>query len=167
MSRSRFRRRSGFVLMTAMVLLAVAMAIVVGWVKIAVLEVRETHLAEDRLQAEWLAESALARAGAKLLADRDYHGETWQVTAPELGRSSSRQKSTASGEAAGPGGLTLISVEPLADRPTARRVRVRADFPARVAADGTSSAGNRVSKQAIFDLRPSAGARDQPTEERP
>lgn len=44
--------------------------------------------AEDqRIQADWLAHSAAARAAVKLEADATYSGETWQVSAEQLGQS--------------------------------------------------------------------------------
>jgi Tfp pilus assembly protein PilV len=140
--------------MIVVVLLAVAMAMVIGWARVAVVQIRQAHAAEDQLQADWLAESALARAGAKLAANPDYQGETWQASATELDRSTATA-----------GGVTLITVEPIADRPTARRVSVRADFPAAGAEVGPNV--HRVSKQAIFNLPPSADSTAPPAEERP
>src|SRR5262245_58154980 len=69
---------------------------------------------ERRMQAEWLAESGAARAAARLTADHAYEGETWNVSAADLG-----------GEAA----AVNIVVEPIADQPTRRLIRVEADFP--------------------------------------
>jgi len=37
------------------------------------------------VQAAWLAESGLERAAARLVADPSYAGETWQLTAEQLG----------------------------------------------------------------------------------
>lgn len=39
---------------------------------------------ERRLQADWLVQSASARAAAKLATDAAYSGETWQVSADEI-----------------------------------------------------------------------------------
>lgn len=39
-----------------------------------------------RLQADWLVHSASARAAAKLSADAAYKGETWKVSADQLGQ---------------------------------------------------------------------------------
>ena len=73
------RRRAGAVLLIVMACLAIAMTIIVGWAKIALLEDRQARSAEDRLQAEWLADSAIQRAAAQLLANSEYSGETWRV----------------------------------------------------------------------------------------
>ncbi len=94
--------RQGVALIPALVCL-----VLVGM--LCALALRTTHtqrvvgIAEHRrLQAEWLAESGLARAAARLAADPSYKGETWDVpgaapsaklTARELsGSRSSRPK---------------------------------------------------------------------------
>jgi Tfp pilus assembly protein PilX len=139
-------RRTGFVLMIVLVFLAIGMTLVVGWLRIAMLDYRQSRATEDRLQAEWLAESALERAGAKLLGDRSYQGENWQVSATDLGRPATVAERSA-------GGVVVIAVEPVPDRPTARRVHVQADFPAgEVAAPSGNVAVNRASKQTVFEL---------------
>lgn len=70
---------------------------------------------ERRVQVEWLAESALARASARLTADRGgYKGETWNIAAADLG---------------GQAGVVRITVETVANQAARRRVRVQADFP--------------------------------------
>ena len=69
---------------------------------------------ERRSQADWLAESGLARASAKLAADPKYAGETWAPPAEALG---------------GRKGEVRITLDDVKDRPGARRVRVQADFP--------------------------------------
>ncbi len=79
MSRRRFDRRpGGFVLFIVLALLAVSTVLVANTARILILENRQAERAEDRQQAEWVAESALERAGARLLADRAYQGETWR-----------------------------------------------------------------------------------------
>jgi hypothetical protein len=70
---------------------------------------------ERRLQAEWLVESGLERAAARLAAGGDYAGETWDLAPGDLGRSH-------------PARVT-IRVEPVANTPERRLVRVQADYP--------------------------------------
>ena len=89
---------------------------------------------ERRMQAEWLVESGLARASAKLGADRGYRGETWEVPAKAL-------------EGASPG-LVKIVVEAIENQPGRRRVGVVADFP------GGDDHRARMSKHLIVDLEP-------------
>ena len=83
--------------------------------KIGLAQRTQTQGEERRLQAEWLAEAGLERAGAKLAAARDYTGETWTVPAEDLD--------------ARDAGLIAIQVEPVPDHPTRRRVTIVADFP--------------------------------------
>ncbi len=138
----RLRRRSGMTLILVLVFLAVSMALIVGWARIAVLQTRQARAAEDRLQAIWLAESAVERAAERLLADPDYRGETWSVAADEFGRHSNG--------AASAGGIAVITVEPAAGDAQVRQVKVRADYPA------TGNHSSRVSKQVSVEM-PSRG----------
>ena len=83
---SRRRRNAGFVLLIVMACLAIVTVLVAGWARMAMVENRQQRSAEDRQQARWLAEAALQRAAAHLLLDREYQGETWQVTAADVDR---------------------------------------------------------------------------------
>jgi type II secretory pathway component PulK len=139
MPRSRIGRpRSGMVLVVVLVCLAVAMTMVAGWVSVAAAQARQSRAIEDRLQATWLAESAVGRAAARLRADPDYQGETWEVAGEEFGGHSK------AGLAAG--GVAVISIESDAENSRRRKVVVRADYPA------TGTRANRVSKQIVVDL---------------
>jgi Tfp pilus assembly protein PilX len=75
---------------------------------------------ERRLQAEWLAESGAQRALARLAVDSTYKGETWSVSADDLGQSEK------SGESAG---NVAIAVDSVAADSGRRRVRITADYP--------------------------------------
>jgi hypothetical protein len=87
---------------------------------------------EHALQSEWLAESGIERAVARLAGDPEYRGETWTIPADALG---------------GPlPGLVSIKVGPLNDGRDRRLVTVQADFP------GDPERRVRTSKQAIVDL---------------
>ena len=87
---------------------------------------------ERALQADWLAESGIDRAAARLAEDPHYSGETWSITAETLGGPSP--------------GVVTIKVEPRRDGPERRLVTVQADYP--------SALNQRVrsSKTAIVDL---------------
>jgi hypothetical protein len=87
---------------------------------------------ERRMQAEWLAESGLARAAARLAADPGYKGETWDVAAGALGGAEP--------------GVVRIAVEAVKDAPGRRRVRAEADYP------GGTSRRARLSKELILDV---------------
>jgi type II secretory pathway component PulK len=75
---------------------------------------------ERRLQAEWLAESGAQRALARLATNRDYVGETWSLSAQDLGQSATTSESAAT---------VAIAVERVAADPARRRVKVTADYP--------------------------------------
>lgn len=109
-------RRRGFVA-AALVAILFFLALVVGvLLRVAWLRHADLRAAERRLQAEWLAESALGRASARLGADPSYKGETWEVAADALGGRDA--------------GSVRIEVAAVPDHPDRRAVRVRADYPA-------------------------------------
>ncbi len=113
----RRRRRSsrGAVLVVVIVCLAIVTAVFVSIVKMAAAERRATRTGQWRMQATWLAESALERAASRLADDDAYAGETWTVTAKEL-------------DSAEPGSVE-IEIRAIPGRPDRRLVRVRADYP--------------------------------------
>lgn len=108
-------RRSGLILALALLVLAVLVLVFSALLN----RVHHNHTllrAERRaLQSEWLVQSGFERASLQLLDDPDYSGETWLIPASDLGGSASAR--------------VQVSVEPLADHPDLRRVRVRADYP--------------------------------------
>ena len=77
--------RRGAVLISVMVALALITALSVAWLRIAAGERRLLREQQQRLEAGCLADSALARAAARLAADPNYRGETWHVVAESLG----------------------------------------------------------------------------------
>ena len=108
-------RRRGIVAAALVVALFVLVMLAGGLLRVAWLRHSELRAAERRLQAEWLAESALDRAAARLMADAGYRGETWAVPAEDLGGRD--------------GGSVRIEVRPVPDHPDRRIVRARADYP--------------------------------------
>jgi hypothetical protein len=126
-------RRQGLVIIPVLVTL-VLVTLFTGILMKQVSARRAEARAEGRrMQAEWLAESGLARASARLFAERSYRGETWDVPADELG---------------GRPGVVRIVVETVADRPAQRRVRAEADYPR----EGVTRA--RMSKTLTLELKP-------------
>jgi hypothetical protein len=114
MSRSRPRR--GVISVAVLVCLLVMTIIVGGLLRMIHTQRVLVRSEERRLQADWLAESGVERALARLGDDPAYRGETWTLPAAELG---------------GPeGGVVSISALP---RPgheaTERLVTVLADYP--------------------------------------
>lgn len=108
-------RRPGFVAAALVVALFVLVALAGGLLRVAWLRHSELRVAERRLQAEWLAESALDRASARLAADREYRGETWVIPAADVGGRD--------------GGSVRIEVRPVPDHPDRRAIHARADYP--------------------------------------
>jgi len=112
---SRANRQSGFIAVVLVLTLAVVTILGGTLLRTVLLRRAELRTAERRLQAEWLAESGLSRAIARLTETIDYPGETWEVPATEFG---------------GRGAASIaIQVAPIPGKPAARRIRVRADYP--------------------------------------
>jgi hypothetical protein len=83
--RQRAGRRRGAILVVVLVCLTVAGLIFVGLLRLAALEHQRIQRRQRAVQAEWLVESGLQRAAARLAADPVYTGETWALTAEEMG----------------------------------------------------------------------------------
>ncbi|HTU27330.1 MAG TPA: hypothetical protein VMF30_18115 [Pirellulales bacterium] len=146
-------QRTGALLLVVLGCLALVTVLVLSWAKTALLELGRARAAEDRLQAEWLADSAIRRAAGQLVANSEYQGETWRVTAGDFGRVAEPDADAKAGDANLVIGEATIAVERISDRPGFRLVKVRADFP--IAAERQSQAGrvtNRIRRQATFDL---------------
>ena len=109
------RRGRGAVLIVVLVCLALATALFVLVAKQAVAERRAIDRSCHALQSRWLAEAGVERAAARLAADPDYAGETWDLSAKQL--------------AGNDDAIVRIQVEKIADRPERRSVRVEADYP--------------------------------------
>ena len=99
----------------AIVVVAVSSVMLLSIVKLAVGSRRATRSEAWRVQAAWLAESALQRAAGRLAIDDTYTGETWTIPAEELTGTD--------------GGLVVIEVAAVPNDPSRREVRVRADYP--------------------------------------
>jgi hypothetical protein len=102
------------------------------------LERQQVRAQEDRVQAEYLADSGLERAAVRLTVDAAYSGEIWQIGAESF-----------SGRAAG---IVQIHVARIPDEPQSRLLRARADFPA------DAPARVRRSKEIRIVLRTAGGA---------
>jgi hypothetical protein len=116
----------------ALVCLIVITMICGALLKIGLAERKIVRSEEHRLQAEWLVEAGLERGAARLKAGDDYTGETWKLSAEDLG---------------GPDpGLVTIAVETSQDHPGRRALNVRAEYPA------GSTAPVRQTKRVVLDL---------------
>lgn len=80
-------RRRGYTMFVVLALAAFLSALAVGWAREAVRGHQTSKLLHLQSQADWLMHAGFSRAAAKLVVDADYSGETWLVTANQLGQS--------------------------------------------------------------------------------
>ena len=106
----------GAVLVVVLVCLMIAGMMASSLLRTAVGQRLIVQRQKRELQAMWLAESGLERGAARLAAEANYTGETWQAPADELGGRDA--------------GAVEIRVEPIADQPAARMITAQADYPA-------------------------------------
>ncbi len=107
--------RRGMILILILACIAIAALLLITGVRLALTSHRVTRSLGWSLQAQWLAESGLERAAARLAADAEYSGETWNIPAKDLGGN----------EAA----AVKIEVKPAPGEAKGRLVKVEADFP--------------------------------------
>ena len=113
--RGRPHPRRGAAMIAAIVCVIVGSAVFLSILKMTAVGRNVLQSESQRIQAAWLAESGLQRAAARLAADPDYAGETWNVPA---GDPSTPQQAK-----------VRIEVESVAEHADRRLVRVRADYP--------------------------------------
>jgi Tfp pilus assembly protein PilX len=150
MSGSRFERRSRRALTSVAVLVCLIVITLIGaaLLKVSLAQRKEVRSQEHRLQAEWLAESGLDRALARLAADRNYRGEEWPIRARDLSLPAASATGQAAGSSAQPVAMIAIIVERVKENGNRRRIRVQADYPL----DPPSR--SRHTKQMLIDLEP-------------
>ena len=123
------QKRRGAILVLAIVCVAITMSIMALLVRFAFMHHGAQKSQHRAAQANWLVESAIDRAAARLAIDPSYTGETWKIPAEDFFVSG--QASGEATETAPPGkaALVRIAVEPVADRDDARTIHVVADYP--------------------------------------
>jgi hypothetical protein len=109
------RKRRAMVMIIVLVCLAVAGMLLLVGIKLAMASHNAMRAAGWAEQARWLAESGVDRAAAKLASDANYSGETWNISAKELG-----------GEDAA---SVKIEVKQIPQQSNSRMIKVEADFP--------------------------------------
>jgi Tfp pilus assembly protein PilX len=109
------RPRRGLLAVVVLMCLLVLTLVAGALLRAGLAQRDQTRAQERRLQAEWLAESGLRRALARLDADPGYKGETWNIAARELG---STDDATVG-----------ITVEPAPGDAKRRTIRAQADYP--------------------------------------
>jgi Tfp pilus assembly protein PilX len=113
--RAKSNRRLGLILAAVLLSLLVVTLVGAELTEAIAQHHRQSRLAEDRQQAFWIAESAVQRAVHALAKSPDYQGETWRLSAEDLG--------------SGRAGVATIKVGPAAGSTTQRRIAVQAYFP--------------------------------------
>ena len=105
----------GAAMVVVLIGMAVATMIFLSVLKLIAVQRQSVELQTRQIQAGWLAESAVQRAVARLSAEADYRGETWNISAQDIG---------------GRDGATIaIRVDDVPGKPDRRTVRVEADYP--------------------------------------
>jgi type II secretory pathway pseudopilin PulG len=149
MIRSRLKQpRRGMTVVALLICLILITLISAAILKLSTAQREFVRAQERRLQAEWLVESGVERCLAGLAANRDYAGETWPITAVDLGLLSQGNSTGGDHKVDQAAAVVTITVDRLPDNPVRRRVRVQADYPR------DSPRRARHSKQILIDLEP-------------
>jgi len=119
----------GLTVVAVLVCLIIVTLVTSAVLKVGLAQRELARVQERRLQAEWLAQSGIERALARLDGDRNYAGETWPIAASELGLNE-RAPASARGDREGSAAaVVLIAVERVPGDLSRRRVRAQADYP--------------------------------------
>jgi Tfp pilus assembly protein PilV len=110
-------RNKGSGLVVALVTLLVVTSIMGSIMHALLSELRQTRQTIHEVQAQWLADAAVARAASRLVRDRDYAGETWQIDLPRSSSSPGERR-----------GSATIQVERGEGAETAR-IKVHVNYP--------------------------------------
>lgn len=113
-------RRCGAALIVVLAGLSLAAVTFLAVTRMILIQHKTIELSARQIQAAWLAESGVQRAAARLAANATYRGETWKLSAADLGGGQRAPVDDAS---------VTIRVEPVPGKPDRRAVSVQADFP--------------------------------------
>jgi type II secretory pathway component PulK len=114
-TRQRKKPARGMTAVAVLVCLIIMTMITGAILKVSLAQRDQLRAQERRLQAEWLAESGIQRALARLDTEPDYRGETWEISARDLDSSEAAR--------------VMITVESVAENQGQRQVRAQADYP--------------------------------------
>ncbi|MFN0055113.1 MAG: hypothetical protein ACKV0T_23310 [Planctomycetales bacterium] len=112
--------RRGAFLIVVLVCLLVATVLTAAVLSMARNHKQRIDLHQHRVQADWIAEAALERAAARLRSDGAYVGETWSLSAGDLG---------AAGLAEAEQATAVITIHPNPEQPHRRVIQVQALYP--------------------------------------
>jgi len=107
--------RTGSILIAVLAVLTLIMMLLGVWLKNLAMGRQEIRQQQHSVQADYLVQSAVNRAKARLHADQAYAGENWQI---EPGALAGKEPASVS-----------IKVEPVADRPQERLVEAMVQLP--------------------------------------
>lgn len=85
LSLGRTTSRKGSVLVIVMICLLLISLLMSSLLKSALLQRRQIIREQNRVQAEWILESALERAAQQRLENNEYKGEVWEISPMDLG----------------------------------------------------------------------------------
>lgn len=111
----RRTRRKGLALVAVLVFAVVILMLLTSMTKALTRDQRQVRAAQNRLQAFWLAESAVQRTVSSLKESPDYGGEIWDVSADMFENED--------------GASVVIQVEQGDESSTSRSVRIEARSP--------------------------------------
>ena len=107
--------RTGFILATVLICLALALVLFVALLSAAAFQRRTVRVAERRSQCHWLVQAGLERAAANLAEDESYQGEKWLVSKDDLAGTRNA--------------LVQITIQPSDGNEDLREVLVTAEYP--------------------------------------
>jgi hypothetical protein len=146
------RPRRGMAVVAVLVCLIVLTLIGGTLLKLGLVRRQLNRDVELRLQAEWLVESGVNRALARA-ADSGYKGETWRLTAADLGLPERSEQNNGTENRNADAALVTIAVDQPGTEPRRRRIRVQAEYPR------NAERRSRFSHELTIDLEPTkAGA---------
>ena len=111
----RLRCHHGAALIVVLIGMTVATMIFLSVLKLIAVQRQSVELQTRQIQAGWLAESAVQRACARLSTEANYRGETWNISARDIGGRD--------------GAAIVIRVDDVPGKPNRRTVHVEADYP--------------------------------------
>jgi hypothetical protein len=146
------RPRRGLAVVAVLVCLIILTLIGATLLKLGLVRRQINRDFELRLQAEWLVESGVNRALARA-AKSDYKGETWRLTAADLGLPERREPINGQEKSDVDAAIVTITVDQPETEARRRRIRVQADYPI------SGEHRSRFSQELFTDLEPTkAGA---------
>jgi Tfp pilus assembly protein PilX len=123
------RRSRGLTVVATLTCLIVVTLMSAAILRVALSHRNVVRAQERRLQAEWLAESGVQRAIARLGLDREYAGETWAISPADLGQAEPPPASGTATKSDQSAAVVTITIERVPGASAGRMIRVQADYP--------------------------------------